>query len=71
MKFINPGAVRIGSSSYSSSLKIVAFKNTNGNIAAVVYNSGDSELQYTLRIHGMLLKRISLPHPVETICFFE
>ena len=70
-KFIRPGAVRIGTSSYTSALETVAFKNPNGETAAVVYNVGSFEMQYILRIHGMLLKRTAPPHSVETICFFE
>lgn len=39
-KFVKPGALRVSSSSSSSTLSVSAFKNTNGSIAALVYNSG-------------------------------
>ncbi|MBO9586922.1 MAG: RICIN domain-containing protein [Flavobacterium sp.] len=41
-KFVKPGAVRIGASSSSGSIQSVAFKNTDGTTALVVYNSGGS-----------------------------
>jgi glucosylceramidase len=41
-KFVKPGAVRIASSSTSGSIFSVGFKNPDGSIALVVYNSGGS-----------------------------
>lgn len=68
-KFIRPGAVRIGLSSYTSMLETTAFMNTDGSIAAVIYNTGNCEIKYILRIHGMLLERTALPYSVETVIF--
>ncbi len=70
-KFIRPGAERLGISSFSAQLESTAFKNKDGSIAVVVYNNGNSEVCYTLRIHGKLLERRALPKSVETICFSE
>ncbi|SHH79742.1 RICIN domain-containing protein [Flavobacterium defluvii] len=39
-KYVKPGAVRIGSSSTSGSIFSVGFKNPDGSIALVIYNSG-------------------------------
>jgi glucosylceramidase len=39
-KFVKPGALRISSSSTSGSILSVGFKNPDGSIALVVYNSG-------------------------------
>ncbi|WP_343696977.1 RICIN domain-containing protein [Flavobacterium sp.] len=39
-KYVKPGAVRIGSSSTSGSILSVGFKNPDGSIALVIYNSG-------------------------------
>lgn len=66
-KFIQPGAVRIGLSSYTTSLETTAFMNTDGSIAAVIYNPDNYEKEYILRIHGKLLKRTALPNSVETL----
>lgn len=41
-KFVKPGAVRIASSSTSGSIFSAGFKNPDGSIALVVYNSGGS-----------------------------
>ena len=41
-KFVKPGAVRIGSSSTSGTIQTVSFRNPDGSIALVVYNSGSA-----------------------------
>jgi glucosylceramidase len=41
-KFVKPGALRINSSSTNSSIFSVGFKNPDGSISLVVYNSGGS-----------------------------
>ncbi|WP_433815596.1 RICIN domain-containing protein [Flavobacterium johnsoniae] len=41
-KYVKPGAVRIGSSSTSGSILSVGFKNPDGSIALVVYNTSGS-----------------------------
>ena len=43
--------------------------NTDGSIAVVIYNSGNTEIKYILRIGGMLLERTALPYSVETVIF--
>lgn len=70
-KFIHSGAVRIGISSYTSSLEVTAFKNTDGSIAVVIYNTENSPKKYILRIHGKLLERTALPNAVDTVIFNE
>ncbi|OXG02265.1 glucosylceramidase [Flavobacterium araucananum] len=46
-KFVKPGAVRIASSSTSGTILSTGFKNPDGSIALVVYNSGSAN---TIRI---------------------
>lgn len=41
-KFVKPGAVRISSSSSSGTIQTVGFRNPDGSIALVVYNSGSA-----------------------------
>jgi len=41
-KFVKPGAVRISSSSTSGTIQTVGFRNPDGSIALVVYNSGSA-----------------------------
>ncbi len=71
-KFIRPGAVRIGHSSYSPFLETTAFKNPDGTIAVVIYNSSDEELRYNLRMNREVLEeRVSQPHSIETFILSE
>ncbi|WP_337968817.1 RICIN domain-containing protein [uncultured Flavobacterium sp.] len=41
-KFVKPGALRVGSTSTSGSITSSAFKNPDGSIALVIYNSGSA-----------------------------
>ncbi len=41
-KFVKPGAVRISSSSTSGTIQTVGFRNPDGSIALVAYNSGSA-----------------------------
>jgi glucosylceramidase len=41
-KFVKPGAVRISSSSTNGTIQTVGFRNPDGSIALVVYNSGSA-----------------------------
>lgn len=70
-KFIRPGAVLLGHSSYSPLLETTAFQNPDGTVAVVVYNSSEEELAYHLRIRGEVLSRTALPHGVETLLLTE
>ena len=50
-RYIQPGAVRIGSSVFSSTLETTSFQNPDGSVVAVVMNPG-TELNAELRIEG-------------------
>lgn len=52
--FIKPGAVRIGSSSYSDELEATAFVNPDGQIAAVLLNRTDHEIRVNIRLGGQM-----------------
>ena len=51
-KFIKRGAVRIGSSSYSDSVKAAAFCNPNGEIVVVILNMTDKDASPKLRMNN-------------------
>jgi O-glycosyl hydrolase len=51
-RYVQPGAVRIGSTSSNSSVPIVAFKNTNGTIAIVALNNLTSSDSITYSLSG-------------------
>jgi len=52
-RYIKRGAVRIGTSSSSAAIKIAAFRNPGGEIAAVVLNQGTAAQMLRLRIEGV------------------
>ena len=54
--FIKPGAVRIGTSSYSDELEATAFVNPNGQIAAVLLNRTDHEIPVNVRLGEQMAK---------------
>ena len=47
-QYIQPGATRVSVSSTNSSLDSLAFKNPDGSIVTVMYNSGGSSAQTVL-----------------------
>lgn len=49
---IQPGAVRIGTTSYSSDLDVTAVCNPDRTISAVILNHADQEKKIHLRLHG-------------------
>jgi glucosylceramidase len=49
-RFIKRGARRIGTSSYSDRLKLTAFKNPDGKLAAVIINTAEQALPAKLRL---------------------
>ncbi|MDP4239794.1 MAG: glycoside hydrolase family 30 beta sandwich domain-containing protein [Bacteroidota bacterium] len=51
-KFVQPGAVRIQSSSSSSSLMVSAFKNPDGTMAVVAYNANSSIQSVRIAVNG-------------------
>jgi len=59
-KFVRPGALRIASSSSSSGLSVSAFKNPDGSIATLVYNSGASATSMKL-VSGTQALTYSIP----------
>lgn len=68
-KFIRPGAKRIGFSRFTDELEVTAFRNKGGEIAVVVMNRGEKELDYYLRTgHGVAGFK-SLPHSIMTLVY--
>jgi glucosylceramidase len=51
-RFVKRGAVRIGTSSFSDTIDVTAFKNPGGEIVAVVLNHGSEAGKFRLRIEG-------------------
>ena len=51
-RYIHPGAVRIGAASSNSGVDISAFKNTDGTVAIVALNTGNSADPITYSLSG-------------------
>lgn len=66
-KFVERGAVRLGTSSYHDSLRCTAFRNPNGEIVVVVLNWGKHELPMHLRLERGLCSCKVAPR---SICTF-
>lgn len=54
--FIQPGAVRIAATCYTSFLDVTAWENPDHSIAVIILNRSSSDLPYVLRISGKLVK---------------
>lgn len=68
-KYIQPGAVRIGSSIYTSALEACAFENPNGGKVAVVLNPGDISRKLTLRYQNEIAETELPAHSIATYLF--
>ncbi len=51
-KFVAPGAVRVGSSSYANDIETVAFRNTDGSLALIALNAGSTTRTFAVRSEG-------------------
>ena len=49
-RYIRPGAVRIGLSRFSATVEATAFENTDGSIAVVLLNRGNSGTDIRIRL---------------------
>ncbi|MCD7725035.1 MAG: glucosylceramidase [Clostridiales bacterium] len=65
-KYIRPGAVRIGQSSYTDQLETTAFINSDGSIAVVVFNRTEEVVPVTLRIGGECVSWAAEPDTLST-----
>lgn len=68
-KYIRPGAVRIGSSIYTSSLEACAFENPDGWKVAVVLNPSDISRKLTLRYRDEIAETFLPAHSIATYLF--
>lgn len=59
-RFIQRGAVRLGSSSFGEDVKAAAFENPDGNIVVVILNCAEASHEASIRI-GESLAKISVP----------
>lgn len=64
--FIQPGAVRIGFSKYTSVLDVTAFRNPDGTIVGVVLNISGEKMPVYLRLNGQTAELSIRPESIGT-----
>ena len=65
-RFVKRGAVRIGTSSFTNSIEVTAFKNPGGEIVAVALNHGEAAEELRLRIEGITAPVVLPGHSLTT-----
>lgn len=65
--FIEPGAVRIGSSVYSDELETTAFLNPDGRIVAVLLNRTDHEIKVNVRLGEQMAQIVVGENTIGTV----
>jgi len=68
-KYILPGSIRIGNSSFTDELETVAFKTPTDNIVLIVMNKNDKAIKFNVRYKGMLANYESPAHSILTMTF--
>jgi glucosylceramidase len=62
-------AKRIVCSANRAQLQTTAFVNTDGTIAVVVMNAGNTKMNYRLYVGDVAVESVSLPHSIATVVF--
>jgi glucosylceramidase len=65
-KFVHPGAVHIASTLKFTAIEQVAFRNTDGSIALLAFNSGDVDQAIGLQWHGRIASVMLPAHSLVT-----
>jgi len=60
-KYIRPGAKRIALTGATKDFTATAFQNPDNSVVAVVFNQGDADKSFTLKLEGMPDQRVSIP----------
>jgi glucosylceramidase len=68
-KYIRPGAKRIAVSTSRAQLLTTGFINTDGTVAVVVMNQGDTEVKYRLYVGDNAVETVSKAHSIVTFLF--
>jgi len=66
-RYIKPGAVRIGATTYTDRLEVAAAENPDGSIALVLLNRSDVNRKFVLRHNGKGVPAESPAHSIMTI----
>lgn len=66
-KFVRPGAVRVGSSSFTADLENVAFKNPDGSVVMIILNRSERDHDATVVLEESVMKIKVEAHSVQTV----
>lgn len=66
-RYIQPGAVKIGSTCYTQDVEHVAFANPDGSIAVVLVNNAEKEMPVNLKIEGCIAPLALPPESISTV----
>ena len=66
-KFVRPGAVRVGSSSFTADLENVAFKNLDGSVVMIILNRSERDHDATVVLEESVMKIKVEAHSVQTV----
>ena len=66
-KYIRPGAVRIGSSSFSPRVEVTAAQNPDGSVAVVILHTGQNRKMIHLRTEGMITRVVVPGNSISTV----
>lgn len=68
-KYIQPGAVRIGSSKWTQQIETVSFKNPDGSVITIILNSQEDDVKIKLRMNGVIVESKIEAHAIATYIF--
>ena len=68
-KYVEKGAVRIGSSKFTSNIETVSFKNPNGDIVSIVLNRTEKDIDFAFRIQNNIVEGVAEQHSISTYIF--
>ena len=66
-KYIRPGAVRIGSSSFSPRVEVTAAQNPDGSVAVVILHTGQNRKMIHLCTEGMITRVVVPGNSISTV----
>ena len=66
-KYIRPGAVRIGCSSFSPEVEVTAAQNPDGSVAVVILYTGRGRRMIHLRTEGMITRVVVPENSISTV----
>lgn len=68
-RYIEPGAVRLGTTRYSDQVEATAFLNPDGGRVLVLLNKTEKSVPVTVREEGCGIELELEPHTIRTICY--